>query len=155
MADVKRAAEQTEAAVVIPENPLGEGAGHVMLTAPYDTAGLAAELAAAMPKAATVLRGPSRLDEPVSEANPAWLAFTGADASEATVRRVVGAHDPASSGEATRKIRGSGVANGLQDLKERLSAGEVLDAIETSKAIALLLGIYPPGPSRAAQATPK
>lgn len=148
MAGVKAAAAQS-GATAAPENPFGDGAGHFMLTAPYDTEALVTELAAAVPEVTTALRAPSDPDAPVSATNPAWLAYTGA--TESAVRRVVAAHDPTSSSDAPRNIGGSRVAKGLQDLKERLSAGEVLDAIETSNAIALLLGIYPPGPSSVAQ----
>lgn len=134
-----------------PENPFGDGAGQVALIAPYHPQGLAAELSAAVPGAATALRGPARPEEPVSAANPAWLAFTGEGVSEKTVRGVVAAHDPAAAGDAARNIRGSEVAKGLSDLRELLSAGEVLDAIGCSNAIALLLGVSPPGPPSAAQ----
>lgn len=151
MAGVKTAAAASEGAAVAPENPFGSGAAQLMLTAPYQAVGLAAELSAAMPKVATVLREPARRDEPVSATNPAWLFYSGDGASEKAARSVIAAHDPASSGEATRNIRGSQVAAALQDLRERLSAGEVLDAIGCSNAIALLLGVYPPGSSTAAQ----
>jgi len=144
MAAVKEPTAVQDAAAVAAENPFGEGGVQVMLTAPYDAHGLAMELSAAMPGVASALRAPAKPDEPVSADNPAWLSLGGEGVSVATVRKVVAAHVPTLSGDVTRNIRGSDVAQGIQDLRERLSAGEVLDAIGCSKAIALLLGVYPP-----------
>jgi hypothetical protein len=132
-----------------PENPFPEGGGQLVLTAPFDTELLHTELLAACPAiTSTAMRAPGDPAMPASASNPAWLHWDGG-APEAAVREVVAAHDPTRAQESSRKIAGSELARQRDDLKERLAAGDVLDQAQLSTAVALLLGVVPPGPPAA------
>lgn len=132
---------------VAPPNPLGEGAGQLMLVQSFDVRGLNAELRAVDPGIGTVIHAPADADEPVSPDNPAWLHWSG-PAGAAAVRKVVKNHDPKKVEDATRKIPGSAVARQLAAVREKIQAGQTLDAIEVTAAIGLLLGVegvpFPP-----------
>lgn len=132
---------------VAPQNPLGDGAGELMLTVPYDAAGLSAELASAAPGTAIAIWAPRDAGEPVSVDNPAWLHWSGT-ASAATVKKTVKSHDPEKVEVTAGSIAGDGVAQQLAGVREKILAGEALDAIELTTAVALLLGVVSPPSAR-------
>lgn len=133
-----------------PENPYRQTAGGQMkITTPVHFGRLHLELCAAAP-GADVHAALSRKDmaAPLGPDNPGWLSWTPAALTGAAVKKVLAAHDPTPpSTDPPMRIDGSRFAGRLDDLRQRLSAGEVLDHHELSKAVSLLLGVDTPAPT--------
>lgn len=134
-----------------PENPFGQAAGgQLKITKGIDLGRLHAELSAALPGVSIrVAASRKNMDAPTGPDNPGWLSWAPAALSTATAAKILAAHDPTSKdADPPMRIDGSQLAGRLDDLRQRLSAGEVLDPIELSRAVSLLLGVNTPAPTR-------